>query len=57
MTITLVFGKWVPPHWRCSKDAVGFCLGWFAFTIYFFDLEIKLEKIFFGKEKGVQSND
>lgn len=39
MTIMLVFGKWVKPHFRYSKSCVGICLGFVALTIMLYDFE------------------
>lgn len=45
MTITLVFGSYGGFHLRYTKNrAIGFCLGWVAFTIYWYDQEDALTK-------------
>lgn len=45
LTITLCVGKWAPPHVRKHSRSIGFCVGWLAFTVYFYDREVEMHNL------------
>jgi hypothetical protein len=51
LTLNLCIGQWAKPHIHFLRYSWRICLGFIAFTIYFYDHEVSMSDILFERDR------